>query len=665
VHARFTSNLLLVALGAALAAFAVTSATAVVAWLALAAGAAAVVLALACLPAISRGAAQRWLDLVTAVTGGATVVLSRAFSGSTLEWTALGAGCGLAALGAVGLALHERDEQRLLARLMGRSANDGPPPARAGGPPVLNAVQEDPDGPHRTRGPLALSYWSSALLVVFALVPYLVLATSVGAIGPLIGHDVGLSTQSLSLTNGMSNAAYAAGTVIALALTVHFHGRRLLVGYAFLFVLGSVAAAWAPVPGLFIAGRVIQGGTTGLMLIAAVPPLVVGWPPKRLQTTAIIMNMGIFGAVALGPVIGGVIASAGGDAWRTLFWIVTGLGGGAFLFSLLTFYDQEPIFPEAPWSPGALGAAAAGCGLTFFGSSELTSHPFVSTWVMLPLLSGIALIVGLVLEQYHSKRPLMPLRELTSTFPVVGIIVAITAGASSVAIIELVEAALSAKGTSPGHVGALFLPEFGGALIAAAMFGALFHTKWIKIIALTGLICVSVAAAVLTGVGTSGETIVWIGTGILGFGVGASVAPALFVAGFSLPSNNIARIFALIELLRAVAAFSIAPIVVHIATTTGSTPAIGTRTGLWICMGIAATGAVLAVYLFVLARAKPHHPQIERWIGGTEPAFNSPALAAALRGLETDPGTDSQYPGHEERAIRAVSAAGAGAGAGR
>jgi MFS family permease len=643
LHARFLSNLLLAAAGAALAALARTTAEPTAAWIALGVGAAAFLLAFACLPALSRGAAQRGLDVVTMLVGAGAVVVARAFHGDVLTWSVFGAGCGLALLGVAGLALYERDEQRLVAQLLGSDGQDAPP-SRPPGPPVLNAIQEPPEGPHRRRGPLALSYWSAALLVIFALIPYLVLATSVGALGPLISHDVGLSSQALSLTNGMSNAAYAACTVFALALTVHFHGRRLLVGYALVFVLGSVAAAWAPTPGFFIAGRILQGAMTGLMLIAAVPPLVVGWPARRLQTTAVIMNMGIFGAVALGPVIGGTVANAGGDAWRTLFWVVCGLGGGAFLFSLLTFYDQEPIFPQAPWSPGALLSAAAGCGLTFFGSAELTSHPFVSTWVLLPLVAGIVLITGLVIEQYQSRRPLMPIREMASTFPVVGIIVAITAGASSVAIIELVSGALAAKGATPGHIGTLFWPEFGGALLAAAIFGALFHTKWIKIIALTGLVCVAVSAAILTGVSSAGDSIVWIGTGVLGFGVGASVAPALFVAGFSLPSNNIARIFALIELLRAVAAFSVGPILVHLAMTTGGSPATGTRTALWISMGIAAAGAVAAVYLFVLARARPHHPKIERWIAGNAPAFDSPALAAALRGLDPDPTTGSESP---------------------
>lgn len=506
-----------------------------------------------------------------------------------------------------------------------------------------------PDRHHSTgwqvRGFLADSYWSAAILVVLALVPYLVLSTTVGAVGSSVGRDVGLGAQAMSLTNGMSNAAYAVGAVVALQLTVHLRGRRLLVTYAALFVLGSVLAAWAPTSGLFVTGRILQGAMTGLMLIAAVPPLVIGWPPARLTSTAMVMNMGIFGAVALGPVIGGTIAGAGEHAWRPLFWVVTGFGAGAFLLTLLTFHDQDPANPSAPWAPGAILLAAAGCGATFFGSAELTSHALVSTWVLLPLLVGISLIVVLVLGQYHAKRPLMPVRQLSSTFPVVGIIVAITAGASSVAVIELTQGALLAKGTDPSHVGLLFVPQFVGAVLAAGIFGLLFHTKWTKIIALSGLICIAGGAAILTGVAHGGEGLVWVGSGLLGFGVGASVAPALFIAGFSLPSNNVPQIFALIELLRAVAAFSVAPILAHVALTVGGSEAVGTRTAIWISFGIAVAGAFVAVYLFVLARAKPHHPQIERWLSGEEPAFDSPALAAAIRGLPTDPHGHSDYPG--------------------
>lgn len=634
---RFTTNVVLLLLGAALASVALSLGIDVTAWAVVAAAGAAVLIAVVGFASVSRGPGQRRADVLTVLLGGAAIALCRTLDGTPVRWIAFGVGCGLVALGILGLVLHEHSAA---ARRAGRLVPAGPvavPPGDdlpSSGPPPM-----PPEG--SWRGPLAGSYWSAAFLVVFALVPYLVLATTVTAVGDQIGRDVGLGPQAMSLTDAMSNAAYATGTVIALQFTVHLRGRRLLVGYALTFVIASVLAAWAPTSGLFVAGRVLQGGTTGLMLIAAVPPLVIGWPPKRLTTTAMVMNMGIFGAVAAGPIIGGLVAGAAGSTWRTLFWIVTGLGFMAFALSVLTFSDQQPQDRSAPWAPGALLLSAVGCAATFFGSAELTTHPFVSVWVMPPLLGGIALIALLVIGQYFAPDPLMPVRRLASTFPVAGIIVAITAGAASVAVIGLVESAKLAQGASPTHVGLLFLPQFAGALIAAGMFGLLFHTKWTKVIALAGLVCIAAAAAILTGVATGPDSLVWVGSGLLGFGVGASVAPALFVAGFSLPSNNVARIFALIELLRAVAAFSIAPILAHIALTVGGNPANGTQTAIWICLAIACAGAFAATYLFVLARARPHHPQIERWLDGSEPAFQSPALAAALRRLPTDPGAAS------------------------
>ena len=178
------------------------------------------------------------------------------------------------------------------------------------------------------RGPLANSYWSAVLLVVCALVPFLALSSALDPLLPILNKGVHLSTQALSLTLGLSNAAYALGTVLAVQLAVHYPQRRLLVVYAGIFTLGSVLSATAFTPGLFIAGHIIQGLFTSMMLIAAAPPLVLGWPTRRLPTTAAVMNLGIFGAVAAGPVIGGLQASALG--WRPLFWIVCGVGGAEF-----------------------------------------------------------------------------------------------------------------------------------------------------------------------------------------------------------------------------------------------------------------------------------------------------------------------------------------------
>src|SRR5437763_265036 len=233
--------------------------------------------------------------------------------------------------------------------------------------------------------------------------------------------------------------------------------------------------------------------------------------------TGATMNMCIFGAVALGPVIGGI--QAGAKDWRPLFWIVAGIAGLALLFVLLTFEDQEPQDRDAPWDWVAQTLAGLGCAAAFFGASELTTHRLTSAVVLIPLVAGLVLIVALVAYEYLIERPLMPIRSIATTFPVAGIVVAV-------------------------------------------------------------------------------------GSGLLGVGVGASVSPALFQAGFSLQSAQLPRVFALIELLRGVSAFMIGPILLHVAQTVGGNPASGTRTALWISFAIAAGGALVAVTLFVIGRAR-------------------------------------------------------------
>jgi MFS family permease len=485
----------------------------------------------------------------------------------------------------------------------------------------------------RFRGPLADSYPAAVCLVVFALIPYLALSSAFTPLMPVLAKSLHLSDQALSLTTGMANAAYAFGTVLAVQFAVHLRGRRMLFIYATFALIGSVLAATAQTSGLFIAGHVLQGLCTSLMLIAAVPPLVIGWPAEKMPVTAVVMNMCIFGAVALGPVIGGVQAGAGD--WRPLFWIVAGISALALLFVVLTFEDQEPQDRSAPWDWVAMALAGAGCAAAFFGASELQTHALASGIVLGPLFAGLAMLLALVLFEYHVENPLMPVRQVASTFPVGGIVVAMCAGAASVAVIELAQTAL--KSESPTHVAMLFLPEFGAAAGIAVVFGLLFRTRYIPVLALAGTVVLSAGAAVFSGVTGGSDALVLVGSGLIGLGVGASVSPALFIAGFSLPSARLQRVFALVELLRGVAAFMVAPIVLHLAMTLGSGPAAGIGTAAWICFGIAAGGGLFAIVVFALGRARLQRPDLEAWESGEQPAWYSPPLLAGVRSERRSP----------------------------
>src|SRR3989440_186335 len=400
------------------------------------------------------------------------------------------------------------------------------------------------------QGPWTGRYPAAAAMVIFALVPYLALSAALQPITPIIARDLHMSLQAMSLTLGMANAGYAVGTVLAVLLAQHLPQRRMLVRYAALLVLGSVLAAAAPDAGVFVAGHVLQGLCTSLLLIAAVPPLVVAFSISKLRWTAMILNVCIFGAVALGPLVGGIQAQANG--WRPLFWIIAGVAAAALVLSLLTFQDAPPADRSATRNPLPVGLAAVGCVALFYGASELLTHPFID---------GVTL----------------------------------------------------------------------AALITAVLLGFLFRTRGLHYLVLGGMLSLIAGILVLQSQLPPTSLLMALGSGLIGLGVGGSVAPALFIAGFSLLNNALQRVFAIIELLRAVAAFMVAPVLAHVATTVGGSPAAGTGTALWICFGIATSGTLFAVALYALGRVRPPAPALEVWMSGEAPAWYSPPLLDRIR----------------------------------
>src|SRR5579862_6725024 len=120
------------------------------------------------------------------------------------------------------------------------------------------------------QGPLAGRYPAVAAMVMFALIPYLALSAALGPLTPIIARQLQMSPQTMSLSSGLGNAAYAVGTVLAVQFAQHLPQRRMLVSYAVLLVVGSVLTAAAQDAGMFIAGNVIQCHSTSLLLIAAV-----------------------------------------------------------------------------------------------------------------------------------------------------------------------------------------------------------------------------------------------------------------------------------------------------------------------------------------------------------------------------------------------------------
>jgi MFS family permease len=480
------------------------------------------------------------------------------------------------------------------------------------------------------QGPLAGRYYAVAGMVLLALIPYLALSAALEPISPIIGEQLHASAQTMSLGTGLSNAAYAFGTVLAVMLAQHYPQRRMLLIYATVLVIGSILAASAGSAPVFITGRVLQGLCTSLLLIAAVPPLALGYPIAKLKTTAMIMNMCIFGAVALGPAIGGLQAQA--DAWRPLFWITALIAVSALVLAVLTFEDAPPADPTSPRDPLALILAAVGCVAAFFGASQLTSHAFLDPIAIVPLIGGLAVIVILVVYQATARNPLLTIRDmLTSTIPVAGIVLALLAAAASVSATGLTAAAMAGQ-YSPLHLGALYLPELLGAIITAVVLGNVINRRGLQFLPLIGMFFLAAGILVFRIQVPSNEGLTLVASLLTGIGLGATVAPALFAAGFALRATNLQRVFAIVELLRAVAAFMIAPIFAHFALNVSGGLTEGVGIALWIGFALAILGGVIPVVLYWLGGARPETPDMEAFLAGEAPAYYSPPLLDRVRG---------------------------------
>jgi hypothetical protein len=166
-----------------------------------------------------------------------------------------------------------------------------------------------------------------------------------------------------------------------------------------------------------------------------------------------------------------------------------------------------------------------------------------------------------------------------------------------------------------------------------------FRTRALHYFVLAGLILLSAGVVVIGRTIPPSTASALVGSGLIGLGVGSAGPPRCSSWASRYPNTNLQRVFAIVELLRAVAAFMIAPVLLHIALTIGGGLSAGATTALWICFGLSAAGAVLGIGLYALGRVRPPTPAFDSWLAGKGPAWDSPPLLAAIRDATPEAGT--------------------------
>jgi MFS family permease len=479
-------------------------------------------------------------------------------------------------------------------------------------------------------------YGATVVVMLLALCPDLIVASGSQPVDQIISRDLHGTQFALSLSSSMSDAGYALGAVIAVDLVQRFSQRPMFVATQVAAAIGAAVAAAANGPLLFGVGRTAQGLATGLLLVLALPPLVTTFGAGRIPRTMALVNIGLFGAAAAGPLVAAGVASTG--AWRLELAAVAAASLLGAVLTVLTVPARDPFNPDQEFNTTLFPLAAAATVLPFFGASQLADHPAGDPIVWVPLAAGGVALLVLVVYQYRRRAPLIPVEKLSSTLPVAGTVCAMVGGAAFVLCLTTVQEWQSAVARRPPIDGAtLFWPAVLGALVAAAIFAWSLRTRLLVAVVAAGLGCLLGASVLLLALRAGGgqTALVWGITVLLGLGAGMTVAPGLFATALSLPSTQVGRAVGVVELLRAEAAFVLGPVVVRLATVHGRQPGqvlTGLRTASVASIATAGGGLLVLGALLLAGRVGPQLPDIDTWVKGDEEAgLESPRVGEAVR----------------------------------
>ncbi len=242
--------------------------------------------------------------------------------------------------------------------------------------------------------------WWTLGAVAFGLFMIMLDNTIVNVALPSIQRDLGIGISELEwVVNG-----YAL-TFAVLMLTggklADLLGRRLvfIVGLA-IFSGASLACGLAPSAGFLIGARVVQGAGAALMNPATLSIITATFPPRQ-RGMAIGIWAGVSAlALAIGPLLGGVITQH--ISWGWIFFINVPVGILAIVVARLVIQESRDTSAEQRLDlPGLLTSAIGLFALTY-ALIEANSYGWTSARILslfAATVIGLALFVALELRQ--------------------------------------------------------------------------------------------------------------------------------------------------------------------------------------------------------------------------------------------------------------------------
>jgi len=233
--------------------------------------------------------------------------------------------------------------------------------------------------------------------------------------------------------------------------------RRLFVTGLAVFAASSLACALAPSAGFLIGARIVQGVGAALMNPATLSIITAVFPPRE-RGTAIGIWVGVSAtALAVGPLVGGLLTEHAG--WSSVFYVNVPIGLLAIAASFLLIDESRDRSDVQRFDLPGLVASGFGLFALTYGLIEGNTHGWTSGRIVGAfVLAAMSLAAFVVLER-RQRLPMLDLSLFRSrTFTGANIVVLLVVLAMFGVLFFVSLYMQNVLGYSAVQAGAAFLP---------------------------------------------------------------------------------------------------------------------------------------------------------------------------------------------------------------
>jgi EmrB/QacA subfamily drug resistance transporter len=361
--------------------------------------------------------------------------------------------------------------------------------------------------------------WWTLIAVCVAIFMLLLDITVVNVALPDIQRSLHSSFSDLQWVVNAYSLTLAAFLLTAGSVADLIGRKRVFVAGLLVFTIASAVCGLSTSPLMLNLARAVQG-TGGAMMFATSLALIAQAFHGKERGTA----FGAFGAVtgaavAVGPVLGGVITS--GIGWKWIFFVNVPIGAVAVFVTLTQVADSR--------DPNATGVDWAGL-VTFSGSLFLLVFALVqgnekgwgSTEIVGFLIAAVVLLVAFVIVEHLQSRPMLDLALFRRPAFAGANIVAFSISASFFAMfLYLTLYIQDVLGYSPLQAGLRFLPVTLLSFAVAPFAGKLTVRVPVRLLLGSGLMLAGLGLLAMTSISaSSGWTTLIPGFVLGGAGIG-------------------------------------------------------------------------------------------------------------------------------------------------